>query len=344
MILHVDYRYTAGIIPPRKRNPVERVYRGTVPVEVREAEAGEAPVAMRFRSDVFFDEAPPGTMLDLRWLDGKLWRPCFDPPARDVMFSDGPMPPAVRRGVDWLEACARTGYRNDSAHGSPFPTGFKSWGSTEEPPRIGEDPEARTVQTSNAGEREADIAKAAARFLVVDGIVHRTCPEPVYEIRPGDRFVHPVLLGSVNSNTGPERIFRADELDLIMGMDRLDEVPEESRIEVLIPEAVRFDGPMQCLIRSADSALSWMKNAIAERDVEFFRTYAAMRDGLRAFTSWRGALEHPPVDDAEFSALCRETMEAAGGEGGFDAHRMSQALDRLDARALASDFGAGPRP
>ncbi len=344
MILHVNYRYTAEIVPPRKRNGVERTYLGTVAVEVREAGPDEAPVALRFRSDVFFDEAPTGTLLELRLMDGKLWRPCFDPPDRASHFDDGPKPAAVFRGPDWLEGTAKSGFRTNPEHGSPFPTGFKQWNAAEVPPSIEDDPEARTVRSANAKEREAAIAEAAAGFLLVDGVVHRTCSEPVYEIRPGDRWVHPVFLDAVNGNSGPERIFRADEIGYLGGMDRLDAVPDESRIEVVIPEAVRYDGPMLALVRSADAALSWMKNAIAERDVDFFRSYAALRDGVRTFAAWRGTMEHPPVDDDGFASLCRDAMDAAGGKDGFDTYRMTAALDRLDARALGLDLSGGPRP
>jgi len=345
MIIDVSFLYEASVLAPRKRNPNDVTYLAVHSVEVPDIDGSLAPVAMRWKLSRW-DDMAPGEVLELRWHDDKLWRPLYEvtgnPRRDDAEYS------VAKRDAAWLVGCAAKDHENSwSDTPGPFPTGRKPHGQGTPVP-IDQDPNVHKVLSTRREARMAEISQAAARLLLVDGVPHVTCPEPVYVLKHYDRgsaSLAPAMGGDPEDKNGPDRVFRADEYEYAMSSRHLDATPSESRIEVLLPEAVRFDGPARDVIRQAQGLRDWMKARISDRDVGFFSVYADLRDGLM-----REEGRHRLAPDLDPCArgvveVARDALDAlAMGDGvdDFWGQRVEAALARVDALSMGAEPAPGP--
>ena len=345
MIINVTYRFDAEVIAPRQRNARSRSFVETIPVEIREPSPSEAPVALAFTADQWFDHAP-GQRLELRWFDDTLYRKAFEV-TRDKGRDEPPV--VAPRGADWIVRCAEGGYKDRDNYRAPLPVGTKPYDEAGEPMRIDEDPRVARVKSSKQVERRSEVLAAADALILVDGEVHVACTEPVYRYSGGsffgggrDRSVAPEFLDKGNRNQHCSNLFRADEYDFMVENRRLDADELGGTIEVLIPEAVRYDGPAQVMLGAAADLRDWMRERVADRDMAFFATFMRLRDQLAAETAHRTGLKFPPADCGEVAEMVRAALEDLGPDCGYERHRVRSALERVDARALSFEPGFAP--
>jgi hypothetical protein len=289
MHINVNFIYEAEVKHRRKVNAVTKSFVGTVPVEVAEAAGSDAPVAMRFRAPLGYDPAP-GFRLEVRTYGDALYVPYHMPPQARFEARQEDHPP---RGAAWLRETAEGAFRSGHHEARlPFRTGtsYESLGAIVP---IADEPGLREVVASKEAARAAEIRADAADLLVVDGILHRRCPEPYYRIQfvEGDRRTGEggyAYLSPEFGFLGPDgqrqrmrdREYRADEEGYATGRRYSLRLSDEDRIEVLVPEAVREDIPQRQLLETAQRVNAWMRDRVANRDVPFFRAFYDLRESM----------------------------------------------------------------
>jgi hypothetical protein len=303
LIVSVPFSYTVRHILKGRRSAIEFTVLDEAKAVLLDLTSQEAPTALRF---VPKEWRMSKTAADHPWWDGRLWEPWS-------RVSSG----VEDRGmsVDELLKVLEDSRRGGDSYYSPFavnpskPYGKEFIALDGLPPGRIED----------GGEKEktdklATIARRAAEMVLVDGKVYVPAVEPVYKIEHASgwgserRSEEPVLYlktigaSEVSARNGPDFYFRVDRLD-----DALDDLMESenrrrthyghrplsreevaercvlNRVEVLMPEAVRFRYDMRPrLDEGVNAAFEALKEELAEADAGYFATYASFRTLCRA--------------------------------------------------------------
>ena len=337
MIVEVNFRYDAAVLGARRRNAWDRIYLGTVPVEVREIPAAEAPVAMRFVASRYEDSAP-GAELRLRWFEGELYKPLFEV-GPDDRRSETP-PTVTPRTAPWVEACAASDCNKDYNYG-PFPSGSRSY-RAETVKRIEEDLEVAKVVKTDHDKMAAKQREAAERLILVDGEAYQRCPEPVYVFKHGgfrgESWVNTEFYNESSHERG-EHVYRVDELHVLKARYGGDSISVNSPVEIDIPAAVRNEAPHRLVIARVKAVKDRMQNEIANRDVEYFAQFAIVRDAL---IEQKVDVPDASPDAVRLAGVLRDVLEAVPGIDGWAREQSEEALARLDALSLSDEMAFLP--
>lgn len=150
------------------------------------------------------------------------------------------------------------------------------------------------------------------------------------ELYGARRVVVAEFLAPEDRNWDPSAVFRADEADYLLDNDLVDLIPDDRRIEIVIPDAVRYDGPERELMRAAANAYEGLKRMVLDGDEGCFRAYKGLRDGIRAVEAAK--TEGRQVDYETLVPAVHEALPY--GEKAYWLSQVERALQRMDARAL----------
>ena len=158
------------------RKAIDIALRIDVPADVLVASEAEAPTVLRTKHV----EKGSAVVREYRGFDGRLFEPvrlADEAPVTAAQFGDLL---AIRGEPDTWR--------------SPFATGEEKFVSPDAKKPVAtrnlpheRDAGFREVVKDDRAERMADVARAAAGFLVVDGIVHRECTAPRWVVRETDK-------------------------------------------------------------------------------------------------------------------------------------------------------------
>ena len=305
MIIDVPYFYEAEVRRPRKQKAEEVTYRASVPVEVREITAAEAPLAIRC-------EDPNGPIMDkgvkeYRWFEDDLWS-AYRP-------SDGSGMPRAGRDAAWLLSVNE----EPNTYNNPLGGGAKSpYRYTAVP--MSEDLAIAEVRKDGSEAVAAGIRHRADGIVPVDGMIWHRAVEPVLTFnqatdRGGPRGYVWVRAGATNE--APHTVFRIDEGHTIQkatpeiyGDYEPEFLPELKipYVEVLIPEAVRYRATERALAEAGQMVIDEMKKHVVDQEVDYFVAFANLRKATAKFASRVDAVDDEECD--AFVDVIRHALEA----------------------------------
>jgi hypothetical protein len=320
MHLNVTFVHGAHVTSRQQRNPRYRGFLGNVAVEIAEADAAEAPVALRVTER-------GGEVREYRLRDGKLFLP-----AGGVADAAG------------LAAAASDGWRlsmRDTplavGHQETYGPGAKRISVDEVRGTLAEDPGVHRVNDSAREEREAEVRAAAAVLLLVDGALYAEASEPLYIHSDGWFAVQ----SADSRNYADRAYYRADERGAVaddFSSKKGAPLPPLPLIEVLVEGAVSAPMPHLALLEEAAILLDQMAghgDAMKSWDVATFAAYAGLRDaagaGRERVLAEGDAADLSDVLDAAGPVVeVRETSWRERGMPGWDEPRrgLARAADR----------------
>ena len=337
-IVRVAFSYTVKHIPKGKRNEVSYEILDEVPVALTDLTSAEAPTALRFVPKEWRrSEAKPA---DHPWWDGRLYGPW------DRSYTSEESTATVEE----MEAALLRAKESREASYSPF---YVAPSNAYNANYVAADaiPPGRTRDdgTAQRNETVAKIMRRAAQMILVDGKVYERAQEPVYALKVMSGFgsdrrseepvyhLETIKASEVDANKDPDWIFRADRLDEAVveiadhenrrrrhhGHPALS--PEQivercvwNRVEVLMPEVLKFRYDMRPrLEREAGVALDNLKGDVADRDVDFFRVYAGLRD----------LMAQAPIDHDALAAMLPAVADALRAGHSHTADRIGRTLE-----------------
>lgn len=174
--------------------------------------------------------------------------------------------------------------------------------------------EIRETLWSGRAEAEAAVTARARNLLFIDGVLWVRGGEPHYQILTGENsrtpegtaVISPATEVYPNHSAYHNSFFRADRLDDAIDFARREhgarDVRIESRIEVTITEAVRFDDEGELLCRTALQAI--------DEGMKSLRTCST--EQAMAWLSLRDCLAREGRTNEDMADCLREYAEAAG--------------------------------
>lgn len=243
MKLVTSYSYTANVIMPRKRNPIEVMVQDKVTVEIKEYKKVDAPVAFIVDGE------------KIHFFNKKLWKICY----RSIADCENKKV-TLAQVKENTENCGENYKYSSSSTEAPF---YGKWHSARYRIENGEKVETtkelkdscREWVSDNKRETLKEIRSSARNLVSIDGIMYETTSEPRY-------FVITFGLGRnhggtgmgishfYNSNLRKDLYFNALQYDEACRCGK--EVANNrgdmesvrrigySKIEVLMPEAVKL--------------------------------------------------------------------------------------------------------
>lgn len=301
MILTVPFSRVVKHVLKGKRSPIDFHVLDETQVVIPDLTSEEAPTGLRFVPEEWRMEKEPA---DHPWWGGKLWQPWSQVPSG-----------AKNRPMTVNELLAVLDGSRDGRENFYSPFTVHPW-KPHDKPFIAPDglPPGKTADGGGREELVAKIARRAAEIVLVDGKVYVPAIEPVYKIqvasgwgferRPEEPvlYLKTIAAEKVSANTRPSDYWRVDRLDdaiedLMEAENRRrghhglaaysrDEIIEKcvwNRVEVLIPECVRFRYDMRPRVdQEVVAAFEGLQKGLPEADLEYFTTYAAFRELVRA--------------------------------------------------------------
>jgi hypothetical protein len=301
MILTVPFSRVVKHVLKGKRSPIDFHVLDETRVAIPDLTSEEAPTGLRYVPEDWHLEKQPA---DHPWWDGRLWEPWSRVPSGAKH-----RPMTVSELLAVLEG-SRDGRENYYSPFSVHPS------KPYDKPFIAPDalPPGKTTDGGGREELVAKIARRASEIVLVDGKVYVPAVEPVYKVthdsgwgreRNSDEpvlYLKTIEAQKVSAHTRPGDYWRVDRLDdaiedLLEAENRRrghhghaplsrDEIIEKcvwNRVEVLIPECVRFRYDMRPRVdHEVESAFEGLQKGLPEADMEYFATYAAFRTLVRA--------------------------------------------------------------
>lgn len=315
-IIDVPISYTVKLVPPKKRNAREFDIIENVPVEIPDLSADEAPVAMRLAplSSHWYGKKP----VDHRWFGERLYAP----------FGRA----ASGKDLEYMQVedmVAKMADRNEDPYHVPFSLPARRYNleyieRKDLPPgRIEDDGTAERAQ------KIATVQAQAAEMVLVDGGVYLTCAEPIYQLEYNSSgfsrssvdeptfSLRTIAPSEIKVTTPPDHFFRVDQLNEALSVmraadDRRGLSPADleenvwNRVEVLIPDAVRFIFDVRPRMDMAiEHLLEKCRKRLPDSELPFMKTYV----GLRALVA-----ESPRDYDKVASFLADELVPAMEAE------------------------------
>lgn len=287
MIVSIPFLYEAVVRLPRKRNPQDVLIHGTWPFEIAELTSDEAPVVVRLPAhpDRSWPKTPETT--DIRHNDGTFWVP-----AVDLMGNDGH--PVVqddyrrwRERKLWVKVA---GMFSDGGlrPGKPLA-------------QLESRADAAEIISDNREALAEEIYRQSKDVLVVDGVVHRRCGEPVCILYGddgrGDYEIATSTLDVAVDKLALNRIFRLDRRDEAiryaeaklgnpLPAELIATLADEAWADILDPAALAYDDAKANLLECVGSKLryahthgsSLLNDAPTELLIEMIR----LRDAVSA--------------------------------------------------------------
>lgn len=290
MIFETPFCYTVSYIPHRARNERPATIKDRAPIEIAEASASEAPVALRVDAGQFSHTWNAGAPRDYRFFNGSFWRPYSIQTEsrrgnRENKMRYAPM------SVDEL-------IRRTSLGGGPLGDSNLAWKLNRAIEldslvrcRFKESPEVLRESVIR------DLQKAADEMLIVDGVAYHRISEPVFRVKTWGSFdqylsIEVEHVADIKPEDDPTDFFRADRFDdAVVQYERRSGKKftkktagdvAERRIEVLLPTTLSFRYDMRPrVLREAKEILSWMENGLAKNDMAFASAFIHLRDAIQ---------------------------------------------------------------
>jgi hypothetical protein len=275
-IVEIPFLYDAKVVPPRKRNIRDIKVMDRIPVIIQEKTEDSFPIAIQFVSgNSSFNAHNPKLVsknpVDFRWDGQNLYGTIGG------HFSN----------IEELKALLQDIKDEEDVERSPFHQvqGFKKYHRRhyDSDPILAQHIDGK-VESDNRRERVADLLKIAGQMFVFNGYLWTHTSEPCWSSRRGSGAEAVQLSDWCLQNN---KVYRADDLDLYENEVRRTNRDQEEfhievkgRIDILIPEAVKFRPSEMYFIKEANHFLEstggWLKDA----QVEFLIAYAGLRDIL----------------------------------------------------------------
>lgn len=316
MIVDAPFIYELPYVPHRARNKRTAIVKDSAPIEIAEASASEAPVALKVDAGRFSRTWTVGAPRDYRFWNGAFWRPySIQTEARRGNKENNaryaPMP--VKELV-----------RQTAAGGGPFGNDNSGWRLNRAvelnslmPCRFMASPDALREQVIR------DLQQTSADILVVDGIAYHRVSEPVFRVKKWGSFeqyhsIEVTHVADIKPEDDPEEFFRADRFDDAVARyesrsgekftKKSAKDIAERRIEVLLPETLSFRYDMRPrVLREAKEILSWMKSDLAEKDLAFAAAFIHLRDATK---------DETPVDHGAVAEMVGNEVAKAMRDNG----------------------------
>jgi hypothetical protein len=264
----VLFVHEASVLHKRQRKPRPVILAERAEVTIPHVSIGAAPVALRYPDPMARD----GKLRELRWTGDRLVTAVEDADGGPVTLDlarqlaargDGPF----RGALDWQHRAARP---------------------TDDPSLA----EARIVDMPNREWSLAVVRARAERLVLVDGILHVAAEEPVYLVHhsPWAPAVHIMVTTAADAmHRKAAAAFRADRLQAAIAHARRpvpgglasERAVFHSAIEVLRPEALRFDDRAVAVRRIAAELLDCVAGDLAQAGLPAMAAYVALRDLCR---------------------------------------------------------------
>lgn len=202
-ILHVPVPYPAQVRYGRSRDSSERLMRRDLPVSIREVEPERAPVALTIKGRT---RAP----FELAWraVDGKLFRPLLGPDGTSVSLAGFP---------DVVAAALAAGHYAQPWDDYPLTWKQRSFQAAQAGIENLHRDNAKLVSDSWAEVSAAAARKAEAELVVIEGVLFKEAPAPVWSPASGSAAIryglHRLSLIIPDFETPSAIRFRADQVD-----------------------------------------------------------------------------------------------------------------------------------
>ena len=279
MILTIPIVYDAQVLRGKRRPPEHVRYWGETTVEIKEVDAANAPVAIRFDTQGWFHAEPAECRrtVELRWHGDALYEP--------IISIDDEEAHAAHRTADWLKARA-----HDRTASNPIAINSRS--GRKEAIESANDPDVREIVQSNEDHVVKAARQAAARYIVLDGILWEQCKEPALKLAVIGDQTQATIVRAMAWGLASEDIFRLDESDLVK--KAIDETnrnyavrsPPMPLIEIMLSESIRLNLPERRLFETARKfARRTMGARLYEADLDYFTAFQKLRDCMNAFGS-----------------------------------------------------------
>jgi len=275
MKLRIPFIYYADVVPKGARKARNMQFGEYVEAEVREVADFDAPVALRWEADRYGRGGIDG-FHERRWFEGKLWEP-------SIYYYSGR--PNVHINARSMADATAKGYRHSPlihSYEHHFDRLFNGLVGPLVPS------EHREVLSSEREEQLFRTLTAADGTLIVDGKVWVESYEPVYRISDSGGFQRYIRLEVIKPPTEErqqEGVFRLDRFEDLVAyaMDKFgEEIDEDRRVQVLVPEAVSYDDEYPSLLAGLRSAVESQRSDIGSRPTPEIMAWAEMRDAVAA--------------------------------------------------------------
>jgi hypothetical protein len=266
MLFRLPIAYWSKVIKPRCRVE-ERVLCGEwIEVEVQEATDLEAPVAMRWREHDYGDG--PGEIKETRWFDEGHYMP----------YEHREQPLDAHLLAD---LCAK-----GSAYQNPLIVStdwfIRDMFKYNALPLA--EMKVRAIISSDREETIAKTLECAKGLVLVDGVLWDNVGEPVYEYR--DRLgieVKHFTRGKGQEPSADDIVksrsrFRADRYDDIVEHVHAEDDERQIRIDVLVPESVRYDDETPAFIEAARATVDSNQSSLSGLPKHALMAWVDLRD------------------------------------------------------------------
>lgn len=273
MKLRIPFIYYADVVPKGARKSRRTQFGEYVDAEIREVADFDAPVALRWEADKYGREGVDG-FNERRWFDGKLWEPSL------YYYSGRPNEHIDARAM--ADATAK-GYRHSPLihnYDHQFDKLFHGQAGPLVPA------EHREIISSD---RDLELGKTLAAVegtLIVDGKVWVESVEPVYRVSDSggfQRYIRFEIIKPPSEERQQEGVFRLDRFEDLVAyaMEKFgEEIDEDRRVQVLIPEAVTYDDEYPSLLAGLRQTVEYQRSDIGKRPTPEIIAWAEMRDAV----------------------------------------------------------------
>lgn len=268
MIIKVPFSYQASVIKKGHRKEETLYFWEFADIEIPEVDDMDAPIATRwfdrlpefltgFHEKSTWGASPEDGINETRWFDDNHWWPAVQIDRNRHYGED-----CSRISVQQLTSMCEQFDSNDN----PIMAAFYRRGSSDPVPLIEDD--FRQVASETRTTELAALHQRASDLIIVDGGVWRRGLEPVcylkelYSVGSSHQMVIKIAENGHRTIKDERNTYRADMYDqavrasVIQDDGDIQDIYSDRRIEVFIPESIRYDGEERAFESAIDSVLS----------------------------------------------------------------------------------------
>jgi hypothetical protein len=337
-ILEIPYLYRARVTLPRKRNESLVLVRDTVPVQVDEVPASEAPVAVEM-----LDDGGNHVAARYRSYGGGLVEPHL---VKTRVGDTIEMRPA---SATTLEGWFRRGAGSRVFQTEDFDD-VRPLDGDERVTVIGGRAEARLWHWDDKISCRADVVRRSRRAVLVGDRLHFASTGPVCHLKPSTHDREVVVEWSANADSLDDECWRCDRADEAIDAARAlaaergwQDVREAGGARILSPGAVTWDDDFANLGVAARELVSETGWCLQRWPTDAIVAWARLRDAMVAWPSGRDAAHAEVARNALQEITARGLQNFAHERRhDWDPALMRRALQRCDLVRLPPEVGPAP--
>lgn len=335
MLISLPYIYTASVLPRRARRHRDAIFGAHAEVEVREIDAQDAPVALRWqpRRDGGRPQPEEGACMT-RWDGDSHWHPVL------IRRADGDMTMRHATPDEWAAVMAR-----DTLDALAMPLGSSAPGFNSSAALADfvrghvtalDETEFREIGCSTAEHKAEHLQEECGRLAIIDGMMWACGREPCYFAYPHDGRVVMRITGW-NRRLGQD-YFSLDRYDDML--DHLRAVYPESEIlacppaEVMIPQSLSQGDDAEALVAAAGKLVRHGHDLTRDAPLEEALAWFTLRDAYNRCMSEGGVCAG--LDEQ------MEKFAEAFADDGYVAATAAAALDRWRLRPIQEGDAFAP--